>query len=228
MIGIISAMTLETEMLINKSSFDITETITGIDFHKIEIGGKEVVLSVSGVGKVNAARVAEAMILTYNPDFIINTGVAGGLNPALSIGDIVLSEKLVQHDMDTSALGDPVGMISGINMVKLPASQTLCEKIEKTAERLGIPCARGVIASGDQFIADRKKKEWIRDTFDAIACEMEGAAIGQACYANGVAFAVLRAISDNADDAAGTMDYPTLCERAAKQTQRLIEAMLGA
>ena len=101
MIGIISAMTLETEMLINKSSFDITETITGIDFHKIEIEGKEVVLAVSGVGKVNAARVAEAMILKYNPDFIINTGVAGGLNPELSIGDIVLSRELVQHDMDT-------------------------------------------------------------------------------------------------------------------------------
>ena len=137
--------------------------------------------------------------------------------------DVAVSDGVIEHDMDTSPLGDPVGLISGINIVKIPASTALADTIEKAAAALGKKTLRGVIASGDQFIADSAKKAYIRDTFDAIACEMEGAAIGHVCYVNGVDFAVIRCISDNADSEAGSMEYPELCRHAAKQSQELIE-----
>jgi adenosylhomocysteine nucleosidase len=226
MIGIISAMTLETEMLINKSSFDITETITGIDFHKIEIEGKEVVLAVSGVGKVNAARVAEAMILKYNPDFIINTGVAGGLNPELSIGDIVLSRELVQHDMDTSALGDPVGFLSTPPLVYLPANTDLLKKAEKAAAELNFKTISGIIASGDKFVSEETDRERIIENFSADACEMEGAAIAQVCYLSGVPFLVIRAISDGGNSDS-PMDYPTFARLAAEKGADLLRKFIS-
>ena len=128
--------------------------------------------------------------------------------------------------MDTSPLGDPVGLISGINIVNIPASERLVSEICAAAERIEKKYAVGVIASGDQFIADKAKKDYIKNTFSAIACEMEGAAIGHVCYVNGVDFAIIRAISDNADDHAGAMDYPTLCQKAAEQSQVLLREVL--
>ena len=220
-------MSDEVDGLIAKLDGHVEELVSGIKFHTGTLYGKSVVIARCGVGKVFASMCATAMIIKYSPSLIVNTGVGGALSPELSCADIVVATRLVQHDMDTSPLGDPVGMISGINKVGLPASASLCEEIAQAAASLGIPYAKGVIASGDQFIADKAKKEWIRDTFDAIACEMEGAAIGQVCYANGIDFAILRAISDNADEAAGALDYPTLCTRAAAQTQRLIWSMLS-
>ena len=227
MTGIIGAMHIEVETIKSLMENKTAEKISGVEYVKGTLHGREIVIAVCGIGKVAAAMCTQTMILKYAPDCVINTGVGGSLSTKLAIGDIAVAESLVQHDMDTSPLGDPVGMISGINLVKLPASKSLVKKITAAADRIGLPYACGVIASGDQFIADREKKDWIRDTFDAIACEMEGAAIGQVAYVNGVDFAVLRAISDNADDAAGSMDYPTLCERAAKQTQILIEALFA-
>ena len=170
---------------------------------------------------------AQTMILKYSPDRIINTGVAGTLSDKVGLLDVAVSSSVVEHDMDTSPLGDPQGLISGINIVNIPASAPLAESICDSAARIGVRCVRGVIASGDQFIADKQKKDCIRSTFDAIACEMEGAAIGHVCYVNGVDFAVIRCISDNADEAAGSMDYPELCRRAAEQSQRLILELLS-
>ena len=186
MIGIISALSLETEMLIEKSSFDIKETVSGIDFHKIEIGGKDTVLAVCGVGKVNAARTAQAMILKYNPECIINTGVAGGLSSSLKIGDIVISEKVVQHDMDTTALGDEPGFLSTPPLVFIPADKSLLEKTIEVGVSLDISVVSGTIASGDKFISSEEDRERIIRLFSAAACEMEGAAIGQVAYVNGV------------------------------------------
>ncbi|MBO5938821.1 MAG: 5'-methylthioadenosine/adenosylhomocysteine nucleosidase [Clostridia bacterium] len=227
MIGILGAMSVEIDAVKHMVSAPECKHIGGVEFVKGRIGTQEVVVAQCGIGKVFAGIAAQTMILCYGVDAVINVGVAGTLSEKVGLLELAIATEVVQHDMDTSALGDPVGMISGINKVKLPASEALCEKIAEAAKELGIPYACGVIASGDRFIADRAKKEWIRDTFDAIACEMEGAAIGQVCYVGGVDFAILRAISDNADDAAGSMDYPTLCERAAKQTQRLIAAMFA-
>ena len=181
--------------------------------------------AVCGIGKVFAAMCAQTMILRYKPDCIVNTGVAGTLTDKLEIGSIAVSSAVVQHDMDTSALGDPVGMISGINKVLLPADQDLCDQLSACATVLGIHTQTGVIASGDQFISSSERKSAIVKTFGAIACEMEGASIGQVCYVNRVPFCVLRAISDSADGSSH-MDYPTFVGMAAEQSVKLLRMFL--
>ena len=125
--------------------------------------------------------------------------------------------------MDTSPLGDPKGLISGINVVYIDADRPVSEMLSDTVKECGINTVSGTIASGDQFIASREVKERIVSDFGAIACEMEGAAIGQVCYVNNKPFAVLRAISDNADGVAD-MDYPSFCKKAADNYVRVITA----
>ena len=220
--GIIGAMAVETEAIKAMICDPVTERFSGIEFVKGKLFGKNVVVAQCGIGKVFAAICTEAMILKYSPDRIINTGVAGSLSDKVGLLDIAVSSSVVEHDMDTSPLGDPVGLISGINIVNIPASESLVNEILSAAERLGKKCVAGVIASGDQFIAEKEKKDYIKNTFSAIACEMEGAAVGHVCYVNGVDFAIIRSISDNADDNAGTMDYPELCQKAAEQSERLL------
>lgn len=222
MIGIIGAMESETAAIIRGMEQVEAQTISGVRFVCGKWCGKEVVVATAGVGKVFAALCAEAMILTYRPDCIINTGVAGALDPALEIMDVVIAEQVVQHDMDTSPLGDPVGMISGINQVELPADKKLIKAFQKAAEAVGAKAICGVVASGDQFIADQQKKNLIRTRFNASCCEMEGAAIGHVCYVNKVPFAVLRAISDGASEEA-VMDFPAFVKKAAKQSIEILK-----
>ena len=225
MIGIIAAMNVEMESLRSYIENPVTETVSGITFVSGMLEGKEVVTAVCGIGKVFAAMCAQTMILRYKPDCIVNTGVAGTLTDKLTIGSIAVSSAVVQHDMDTSALGDPVGMISGINKVLLPASEDLCGQLSACATVLGIRTETGVIASGDQFISSSEKKDAIVKTFGAIACEIEGAALGQVCYVNRVPFCVLRAISDSADGSSH-MDYPTFVGMAAEQSVKLLRTFL--
>ena len=151
----------------------------------------------------------------------LTTLVAGTLSENIGILDLAISDAVVQHDMDTSPLGDPVGLLSGINIVKLPASKRLCEAVSAAADKMGIRYERGVIASGDQFICDAGKKSYIKSNFDAIACEMEGGSIGHVCFVNGVDFVVIRSISDNASGEAN-MEYPEMVKRAAAQSEALV------
>ncbi len=227
MIGIIAAMNVEMQALRSHIVNPICETISGIEFVRGTIGGREVVTAVCGIGKVFAAMCAQTMILTYHPAFVINTGVAGTLTSKLTIGNIAVSSCVVQHDMDTSALGDPKGLISGINKVELPADEALCAKLSACARALGVTTVTGPIASGDQFISSSEQKAFITETFGAIACEMEGAAVGHVCYVNKVPFCILRAISDSADGSSH-MDYPTFVGIAADQSVRLMLSFLAA
>ena len=157
MIGIIAAMDVEMKSLRSFMTDTKTETVSGITFVSGTLEGKLVVTAVCGIGKVFAAMCAQTMILRYKPDCIVNTGVAGTLTDKLEIGSIAVSSSVVQHDMDTSALGDPVGMISGINKVLLPADQDLCDQLSACATVLGIRTQTGVIASGDQFISSSER-----------------------------------------------------------------------
>ena len=225
MIGIIAAMNVEMESLRSHIENPVTETVGGVTYVSGRLEGQEVVTAVCGVGKVFAALCAQAMILRYRPECIINTGVAGTLTDRLSVGDIAVSTGVVQHDMDTSPIGDPLGLISGINRVVLPADEALAKKLTACASALGIKTLPGIVASGDQFVASAARKAFIVGQFDAIACEMEGAAVGQACYVNGVPFCVLRAISDSADGSSH-MDYPAFTRLAAEQSVRLLLAFL--
>ena len=225
MLGIIAAMRVEAMELIEKMTAKTEVIISGITFTSGKLHGKDAVVAVCGIGKVFAAMCAQTMILTYHPDAIVNTGVGGTLTDKLSICDMALSENLVQHDMDTSALGDPVGLISGINVVYLPADTHLIETILSPEVAGKTHIVPGTIASGDQFIGGGARKQWIVEQFGAIACEMEGAAVAQVCYVNKVPFAVLRAISDNAD---GTSceDYPAFVEKAAHVSASIVERLI--
>lgn len=220
-LGIIAAMDKEATPLIEQMTDITTQTVSGIAFTSGRLRGHSAVVAVCGIGKVFAAMCAQTMILTYAPARIINTGVAGSLSKALKIGDLAIAEKVVQHDMDTSALGDPKGLISGINQVYLPADKAMGDLLADCAKDIGVNALLGVIASGDRFVSDNAYKAFITETFNGIACEMEGAAIGQVCFVNRVPFAVIRAISDDASGEA-QMDYPQFAALAAKQSVALL------
>lgn len=227
MIGIIGAMTVETKALCAALCDPKEQTVSGITYTVGRLEGQEVVIATCGVGKVFAAICAQTMILTYHPDLIINTGVGGTLTSALGIGDVAVASALVQHDMDTSAIGDPVGLVSGINKIYFEADEKIADKLTECVTACGMHAERGVIASGDQFVASRERKEFITGTFGAIACEMEGAAIAHVATVNGVPFAVLRAISDEADGHA-TVDFPTFAARAAENSVAVLRRFLSA
>ena len=228
MTGIIGAMKIEIEALNAQMENRQTRTVSGIEFTSGTLCGREVVTAVCGIGKVFAAMCAQTMILLYSPERIINTGVAGSLSTKLNIGDIAVSDFVVEHDMDTSPLGDPVGMISGINIVDIPADGELADKICAAAEGVGgIRCVKGKIASGDCFVNSAEKKKYISETFGAIACEMEGAAIGHVCYVNKVPFCVIRAISDAADGSSH-MDYSKFTALAAKNSAAVMTELLSS
>ncbi len=218
-------MTVEAETI--RASLDNAknETVSGIEFTSGSLYGKDIVLAVCGIGKVFAAICTEAMILRYSPSLIINSGVAGTLTDKLSIGDIAIAKSLVQHDMDTSALGDPVGLISGINKIYFEADEKAVKTFEKVTSGVGAAYVVGTIASGDKFMSDTKQKNAVRDRFDAIACEMEGAAIAHVAFVNGVPFAVLRAISDSASGDA-QMEYPKFVKMAAERSHTIIDGFV--
>ena len=224
-IGVIAAMQIEIDALKERLEDSETVTISGIDYVCGKLHGKNVIAANCGIGKVFAAICTEAMILRYAPTLIINSGVAGTLTETLSIGDIAIAKNLVQHDMDTSPLGDPVGLVSGINKIYFDADEKAVAAFEQVTASVGANSAVGTIASGDQFMSDTAKKNAIRDRFNAIACEMEGAAIAHVAYVNNVPFAVLRAISDSASGDA-QMEYPKFVAMAAKRSHAIIDAFL--
>ena len=225
MIGIIGAMSAEVEALKAKIENAKTEKISGAEFVSGRLAGKDVVVAQCGIGKVFAAICAETMILRYGATTHINTGVAGTLSDKIGILDFAISSGVVQHDMDTTAIGDAPGLISGINIVEIPAAKALCDTVVSTAIEQGNRAIAGIVASGDQFINNASRKTFIRDTFGAVCCEMEGAAIGQVCYVNGVDFVIIRCISDNASGEA-EMEYPEMVKIAAVKSQQLVEAIL--
>ena len=226
MIGIIGAMSVEVDALKSKIENAERAVVSGIEFVSGKLCGADVVVAQCGIGKVFAAICAQTMILKYGVSKIINTGVAGTLSDKIGILDFAISGAVVQHDMDTTAIGDAPGLISGINVVDVPASASLASATESCAQALGFPCLVGTIASGDQFINNAARKAFIRDTFGAVACEMEGAAIGHVCFVAGVEFVIIRCISDNASGEA-ELEYPEMVKRAAVRSEALVEALLA-
>lgn len=214
-IGIIAAMQMELDALKAAMTDTSTETVSGMEFVRGNIAGKNIVAAVCGIGKVFAAMCAQTMILRYAPDTVLNIGVAGAVAPGLNVLDIVIADKLCQHDMDTSALGDPVGLVSGVNEIYFPAEERLVHGLSLAAAECGCRAVTGTIASGDQFIHTVEKKQWLGDRFSAAAAEMEGGSVAHVCYVNRVPFAVLRSISDGDG---GSMDYNEFAPKAAKQS----------
>ncbi len=214
MIGIIGAMQIEVDALCEKMTDKKSERLSGIDFYLGKLCGRDVVIAKCGIGKVFAAMCAQTMIVRFGAEVIINTGVAGSLDSRIGIKDLAVSSGCVEHDMDTSPLGDPVGLISGINIVNIPTDKELCDMALRAASELGVNAVSGIIATGDQFIGSLEKKRQIAESFGAVACEMEGGAVAHVAYVNGVRCVVIRCISDNADGGA-EIDYPEFTKAAA-------------
>lgn len=212
-IGIIGAMQIEIDNLKKSLEDSKTECISGVEFVKGKIKDVEVVAAVSGVGKVFAAICTEAMILTYKVDMVVNIGVAGTLCKELGVMNVALADQVVQHDMNTSALGDPVGLLSGINQVYIPCDAKMVSLLGKCLDDKGIHSKVGTIATGDLFMEGQQQRDKLRERFNAIAAEMEGGSIGHVCFMNKVPFAVLRSISDGEG---GAMDYAEFAQKAAK------------
>ena len=221
-IGIIGAMELEVETL--KARMDITGQTTRAG----TLGQARVVVVRSGIGKVNAAMCVQILADLFGVTHVINTGVAGSLNAALDIGDIVISRDVIHHDMDVRVFGYALGQVPQLDTLAFPGDESMIRLALSSCEEAnpGLHTTVGRVVSGDQFISDREVKERLITEFHADCTEMEGASIAHASYLNGLPFVVIRAISDKADDSA-RMDYPAFEREAAGHCARLVEALVN-
>ena len=226
-IGIIGAM--EEEVAALKEAMEIEEIHerASMTFCKGVLCGKDVVVVRSGIGKVNAGICAQILVDKFEVDMLINTGIAGSLNPAIDIGDMVISTDAVHHDMDATIFGDLIGQVPRMDVRYFPADMELVKKAKAANEKANpeIKTFTGRVASGDQFVASAEVKSKIVDNFGAYCTEMEGAGIAHAAYLNGISYVIIRAISDKADNSA-TMDYPEFEKQAIVHSVRLVKELL--
>lgn len=220
-IGIIGAMDMEVRGIFEKIENCTEEEISGIKFYSGEISENKVVVAKCGEGKVNSAVTAQTMILKYSPDFIVNTGVAGGLHPKLGVLDVAVAEDVCQHDFDITPLGYEIGFVPVADRVKIKCDERLVSQLKICAEKYSKNVISGTIATGDKFVASRHTKDFIVSSFDGISAEMEGGSIGQVCFLNKKPFCVLRVISDNADGSAD-MSFETFAVKASDISVNII------
>ena len=230
MIGIIGAMEEEISKLKEIMENKETKVIAGMEFVQGKISGKPVTVVRSGIGKVNAAACTQILADRFGVGTVINTGIAGSLKNEINIGDIVLSTDTVIHDMNVEGFGYPRGQVPRMDVFAFPTddglrsiAKEICEK-----ELKDISVFEGRVLSGDIFVSDKETKEDLKNTFGGCCTEMEGAAIAQVAYLNGMKALIVRAISDKADDSA-SMDYAEFerkaIENCVKLTTRLIETI---
>ena len=225
-IGIIAAMAEELEILLKDLTLEAKKEKANMTFHKGTLYGKNVVAVVCGIGKVNSAICTQILASEYNVDKVINVGVAGGIGKEIYPGDIVVAENLVQHDMDTTAFGDKMGQIPRLDTFDFKCDEEMVTLAKKACEEIPeLNSFTGRIASGDQFVANIEKIQWLDKEFGAISCEMEGASIAQVCYLNSIPFVVIRSISDNANNGAH-MDYQKFIPVAVKNSTKILKQML--
>ena len=226
-IGIIVAMEEEQEEILNIMNNIEEKDIYEVTVKTGQIGKNKVVVAKCGVGKVNAARVTQILIDKLNVNCIINVGSAGALNPLLNIGDIVIGEKLVQHDFDITALDHDKGYITGVGDY-IYSNLELIEKFEKAAKSLeneDFKVKKGTIATGDIFCTDIGMKNKIYTKFDADCVEMEGAAIAQVCYLDEIPFIVIRSISDS-PNGKNQIDFDKFVQLASIRCANILENLL--
>ena len=214
-LGIIGAMKIEVETLVQRLENVKETTHAWSTYYEGKLEGLDVVVVQCGVGKVNAAMCAQILCSCYGVTHIVNTGIAGSLCAELDIGDFVVSRDAMYHDFDCVHFGYEMGKVPGMDVVAFPADEMLIRYAREAAESVHPGHSRiGRVASGDLFVAEKAAKERIIERTQALCTEMEGAAIAQTAYRNGIPFVILRAISDKADDSA-EMDYPTFETQAA-------------
>jgi adenosylhomocysteine nucleosidase len=227
-IAIICAMQEELESII--TSLGVNCKVTKYDefeVHTANYNAHELVFILCGIGKVNAALHTQFIIDKFTPNYVINVGVAGGLTHELNFGDVVIASDLVEHDMDVTAFGIPLGQIPRMDVFAFNCSEHLLE-LARNIDHLGFKVQIGRICSGDQFIEDKVKADKIKSTFDAVACEMEGAAVAHVCHVNKVPFLVVRALSDKAgtDDKAAIHSFDELKDMVAVRSSQIVKQLL--
>lgn len=225
-LGIIVAMEEELEVVLKIMNKNKTVVRANMNFHKGEISGKEIIAVICGIGKVNSAICTQILISEFNVDTVINIGIAGGIGKDIVPGDLVIGDSLVQHDVDATAFGDPIGQIPRLDTWDFKSDKSLVTLAKDACEKAtNHKSYVGRIATGDQFIADIEKIKWLSDTFGALACEMEGASIAQTCYLNHIPFVVIRSISDNANTGAH-MDFEKFKYLAVENSSQILKTMI--
>jgi adenosylhomocysteine nucleosidase len=235
LIGVMSAMEMELDFLGQAMEVLSTDTVASKVFRLGTIEGMRCVTVPSGIGKVDAAQTAQTLIMRYGVDAVIFTGVAGGINPQLHIGDIVISSNVVHHDFGQIL----PKLFIPFDTIGFPADSFLCVLAWQAArgvELEPIPSSirgdsnrptiiLGRVATGDQFISSEAKRQWIESTFHADCVEMEGAAVAQVCTVNGIPFVIIRSLSDLANEKA-ELDFESFVNYAAKNSSLLVKKML--
>lgn len=226
--GIIGAMDEEVASLMAAMTDKTITNIADMVFCEGMLDGVHVVVVKSGVGKVNAAVCTQLLITDFGVDRVINTGVAGSLDNKLDIGDIVVSIDVVQHDYDVTAMGYPRGMLYLTDYIGFPADEQMRREAVKAIETCAsdIHVFEGRVCSGDQFIYTDEQKEDILSEFGGLCCDMEGGAIAQVCYQNGIPYVIMRAISDKADGSS-SVDFEEFMEQTAERCAASVRYMIS-
>ena len=227
LVGIIGAM--EEEVAALKSEMEQVETRekAGMVFLKGKLCGRDVVVVRSGIAKVNAGICTQILVDDYHVDAVINTGIAGSLQNAIEIGDIVVSTDALQYDVHVEAFGYAPGQIPRMDTLAFPADARLIDLAEQVCREVNpeIGVHRGRVVSGDCFVSDKAVKAELKKVHQGSCAEMEGAAIAQAAYLNKSPYVILRAISDKADDSA-TVDYDAFEKMAIRHCVNLVRGMV--
>ncbi len=223
-VAVMGAMPEEIEPLLDAVGEYESVTYADNRYYLANYQGLELVFAYSKIGKVFSALTATTLIEKFGTDTLLFSGVAGAINDRLKIGDLIVATKLVQHDLDITAFGHPYGFVPE-GKVFIESDARLLAVAKEVAQELKKPLYEGIIATGDQFIADPQRKEWIAQTFEADALEMEGASVALVCDALDVPFCILRSISDAADMDAG-FDFDTFLKSSAKESADFILKML--
>lgn len=222
-IGIIGAMEEEILLLKSKMSNKKEWTEAKADFIEGQIGEVEVVLVRCGIGKVNAALTTTLLLAKHDIDLIVNTGSAGGIGAGLHVGDVVIASEMAYHDVDATVFGYSIGQVPQMP-ARYIANQGTIEKTITAAKKTGLTPVKGLIVTSDSFIASQAQTDVILSNFpDALASEMEGAAIAQVCYQFDVSFVIIRAMSDVADEEAGVSFDEFIIEAGKKSAEMVLE-----
>lgn len=234
-VGIMGALDVEIESIDDDMTIEMVDTIGKKTYKVGKIFDSPCVLVQAGIGKVASAQTAQTLIMKYGVDIIIFTGVAGGINPALDVGDIIISKDVIQHDFgqvwpDSFVPFDTFGFHADSLLIGLALDAS--EKVEfvpvsaKSGTRGKMPrVVLGRIATGDQFISSEAKRRWIEKVFDADCVEMEGSAVAQVCAAYDTPFLIIRSLSDLANEDAD-VDFQTFVLHAAQNSSKLVKEIL--
>jgi adenosylhomocysteine nucleosidase len=236
-VGIMSAMDVELEKIQKSMQVVKTDTVAQRIFYVGEIEGKDCVGVNAGIGKVNAALTAEILILMYGVDAIIFSGVSGGIDPELNIGDIVISKRVIHHDLGKITPGgfvpwDIDGYQADRRLVDIAEDAAYDVEFDPLPQEFGkeeryVPQVTiGCVVTGDQFIASEEKRRWIEEIFQADCVEMEGAAVAQVCVIQNVPFVLIRCLSDLANEDAD-IDFEEFVKYAADNSSKIVKEMIS-